>query len=62
MKANQSKRNVNMSSSFSLYGLKSNASVSPDWAKIADINNINAADAANKFYDKNLIRALDKFT
>ena len=51
-----------MSSSFSLYGLKSNASVSPDWAKIADINNINAADAANKFYDKNLIRALDKFT
>jgi len=59
---NQSKRNVNMSSSFSLYGLKSAASISPDWAKMADLKNINAGDAANKFYDKNLIRALDKFT
>jgi len=29
---------------------------------MANIEHINAADAANKFYDKNIIRALDKFT
>jgi hypothetical protein len=56
-----SKRNINMSSSFSLYGQHSTTS-GPDWAKMANIEHINAADAANKFYDKNIIRALDKFT
>ena len=58
---NTSKRNINMSSSFSLYGQNSTTS-GPDWAKMANIEHINAADAANKFYDKNIIRALDKFT
>ena len=51
-----------MSSTFSLYGQKSAGTSGPDWAKLANIDQINAADAANKFYDKNIIKALDKFT
>lgn len=66
----RSKRNIsnNLNSSFSLYGLNSTgskAALSPPpghLKKMADINNFQPGDAANKFYDKHLIKALDKFT
>ena len=48
-----------MVSSFSFYG---GSQTSPNWAKMANIKTINPGEAANKFYDKNITRALDKFT
>jgi hypothetical protein len=50
------------SSIFSLYGMTTQNSQSPNWKKMANIRSMNPGDAANKFYDKNIIRALDKFT
>lgn len=52
----------NMASTFSLYGLTSQTSQSPNWGKLANIKNMNPGEAANKFYDKSIIKALDKYT
>lgn len=61
-------RGNDLNSSFSLYGLtgaNSKAALSPppiNLKRMADIGNFQPGDAANKFYDKHLIKALDKFT
>ena len=59
-----------MHRTFSLYGLTSNASArqllaEPSYKtlrKMANIKNFTPGEAANKFYDKNIIQAFDKFT
>ena len=53
-----------------LYGLTSNASTKQIFGepqnqpleKLADISNFVPGTAANKFYDKHIIQALDRFT
>lgn len=65
-KSTLNKTAKNQESNFSLYGLKSSKGEgyleSPSIKKLADINKFKAGDAANKFYDKHLIQALDKFS
>ena len=59
-----------MHRTFSLYGLTSNASTKylfgepsrRESKKLANINNFTPGEAANKFYYKNIIQALEKFT
>ena len=65
-----SRNGGSMERTFSLYGLTSNTSTMQLFAnlskkklrKMANINNFEPAEAANKFYDKNLMQALDKYT
>ena len=63
-------RASSMHRTFSLYGLTSNASTkhlfgepqSQPLERLADISNFAPGTAANKFYDKHIIQALDRFT
>ena len=58
-----------MQRTFSLYGLTSNSSskkcfIEPptNLKKLANLDNFVPGQAANKYYDKHIIQAIDKFT
>lgn len=66
-KSTMNRSSQGQNSQFTLYGLTSHrgdgiVGQSPNFKKLANINKIKPGDAANKFYDKHIIQALDKFS
>ena len=66
-KSTMNRTSQNQSSNFTLYGLTSRkgdgiVGQSPNFKKLANIHKIKPKDAANKFYDKHIIQALDKYS